>query len=128
MFGKIGKGLTKLNPFGDKDKDKSDKKEESKDIKKTDKKDKDNKKVAKEKEKPIREKPKIIANYNEFAQSVRVTARQSKQNNKAAEEFTGFQESTPELRTRGSSLTDKNIRMLAEKKPKRAINVNQTIF
>ena len=128
MFGKIGKGLTKLNPFSDKDKDKSDKKEESKDTKKTDKKDKDNNKKTKDKEKPSRDKSNIMSNYNELAQSVRVTARQSKQTTKAADDFTGFQESTPSLRNRGNSYTDKSILMMAEQKPKRAINVNQTIF
>jgi len=69
-----------------------------------------------------------MSNYNELARSYRVTARQSKETTKVADDFTGFQESTPSVRTRGNSYTDKSILMMAEQKPRRAINVNQTIF
>jgi hypothetical protein len=63
MFGKIGKGLTKLNPFSDKDKDKSEKKDKND---KTDKKGREKKTNA-------------LSHYadNELAKSVRVTARQT---------------------------------------------------
>lgn len=63
MFGKIGKGLTKLNPFSDKDKDKSEKKDK-------------NDKTEKKGREKTSNTPSHYAD-NELAKSVRVTARQT---------------------------------------------------
>lgn len=98
--------MTKLNPFSDKDKDeKKDKKDKKNDKNRTMSTDTD----------------------NNLMKSTRVVAKQRKTPTNNEADWTGFQERTSQ-KARPNSMTDKSILQLAEQKPRRQINVNQSIF